>query len=102
MDSVALLEHGSVVDFCSTAAAVGATPPRRPEDADADLPVGDDMALALPGQVLPAEDGRVSAPAPPRQPSQSTASASWTGQPMRVNSLKRTDLRGAGGRSWEP
>src|SRR5690606_1857172 len=31
----------------------------RPEDADVDVPVGDHMALALTGRVLPAEDRRV-------------------------------------------
>ncbi|MFD1311894.1 sensor histidine kinase, partial [Streptomyces kaempferi] len=31
----------------------------RPEDADVDMPVGDHMALALSGRVLPAEDRRV-------------------------------------------
>ncbi len=32
---------------------------QRPEDADVDMPVGDHMALALSGRVLPAEDRRV-------------------------------------------
>ncbi|MGW7328157.1 ATP-binding protein, partial [Streptomyces sp. NPDC054840] len=59
MDSVALLERTSEVDSWTTAASVGATPPRRPEDADVDLPIGDHMALALSGRVLPAEDRRV-------------------------------------------
>lgn len=33
--------------------------PLRPEDADVDMPVGDHLALALNGRVLPAEDRRV-------------------------------------------
>ncbi|MGW2231862.1 sensor histidine kinase, partial [Streptomyces formicae] len=36
-----------------------ALPLDRPEDADVDMPVGDHMALALSGRVLPAEDRRV-------------------------------------------
>ncbi|MCJ1675862.1 sensor histidine kinase KdpD [Streptomyces sp. APSN-46.1] len=59
MDSVALLERTSEVDSWTTAASVGATPVSRPEDADVDLPIGDTMALALSGRVLPAEDRRV-------------------------------------------
>ncbi|GGN51296.1 hypothetical protein GCM10011579_006960 [Streptomyces albiflavescens] len=31
----------------------------RPEDADVDVPVGDHVALALTGRVLPAEDRRI-------------------------------------------
>ncbi|MEU8432725.1 hypothetical protein AB0F18_07365 [Streptomyces sp. NPDC029216] len=53
MDSVALLERSSVVDSWTTAASVGATPPRRPEDADVDLPVGDNMALTSPAGSCP-------------------------------------------------
>ncbi|MDX3751833.1 sensor histidine kinase KdpD [Streptomyces sp. AK08-02] len=60
MDSVALLERASDVDPWTCAGSVG---PRqavaRPEDADVDLPVGDHMALALSGRVLPAADRRV-------------------------------------------
>ncbi|WFB06997.1 sensor histidine kinase KdpD [Streptomyces sp. LX-29] len=63
MDSVALLERASDVDPWTCAGAVGATdgapPPVRPEDADVDMPVGENMALALSGRVLPAEDRRV-------------------------------------------
>ncbi|TVL92741.1 sensor histidine kinase KdpD [Streptomyces sp. SAJ15] len=63
MDSVALLERASDVDPWTCAGAVGATdgapPPVRPEDADVDMPVGEKMALALSGRVLPAEDRRV-------------------------------------------
>ncbi|RKT03316.1 two-component system sensor histidine kinase KdpD [Streptomyces sp. 3211.6] len=59
MQSVALLERGSEVDPWTTAASVGGSPVSRPEDADVDLPIGDTMALALTGRVLPAEDRRV-------------------------------------------
>ncbi|RPF29264.1 two-component system sensor histidine kinase KdpD [Streptomyces sp. Ag109_G2-6] len=59
MQSVALLERGSEVDPWTTAAYVGGGPVSRPEDADVDLPIGDTMALALTGRVLPAEDRRV-------------------------------------------
>ncbi|RSS24032.1 hypothetical protein, partial [Streptomyces sp. WAC05858] len=37
----------------------GTPAPERPEDAEVDMPVGDHMALALSGRVLPAEDRRV-------------------------------------------
>ncbi|WP_371658215.1 ATP-binding protein [Streptomyces sp. NBC_00280] len=60
MESVALLERKSDVDPWTCAGSVG---PRqvvdRPEAADVDMPVGDHMALALSGRVLPAEDRRV-------------------------------------------
>ncbi|WP_242579785.1 DUF4118 domain-containing protein [Streptomyces sp. MST-110588] len=61
MDSVALLERNSDVEPWTCAGRVGdlAKPLRRPEDADVDMPVGDHMALALSGRVLPAEDRRV-------------------------------------------
>ncbi|MFI0777182.1 ATP-binding protein [Streptomyces sp. NPDC021212] len=63
MDTVALLERESDVApwTCAGSAGgtAGATPPERPEDADVDMPVGDHMALALSGRVLPAEDRRV-------------------------------------------
>ncbi|MFF2505848.1 ATP-binding protein [Streptomyces sp. NPDC058067] len=59
MDSVALLERESDVDPWTRAASVGPHPLERPEDADVDMPVGDHMALALSGRVLPAEDRRV-------------------------------------------
>ncbi|MFC0598988.1 DUF4118 domain-containing protein [Streptomyces palmae] len=62
MDSVALLERASDVDpwtCAASAGAGGAPPPERPEDAEVDMPVGDRMALALSGRVLPAEDRRV-------------------------------------------
>ncbi|MGI5194320.1 DUF4118 domain-containing protein [Streptomyces sp. CA-288835] len=59
MESVALLERESDVDPWTCAASVGPQPPVLPEDADVDMPVGDHMALALSGRVLPAEDRRV-------------------------------------------
>ncbi|MEU3063994.1 ATP-binding protein [Streptomyces subrutilus] len=59
MRSVALLERAGETEPWSTAAAVGAHPAGRPEDADVDLPVGEHLALALTGRVLPAEDRRV-------------------------------------------
>ncbi|MER6771960.1 sensor histidine kinase KdpD [Streptomyces bacillaris] len=59
MESVALLERESDVDPWTCAGFVGPAPVARPEDADVDMPVGDNMALALSGRVLPAEDRRV-------------------------------------------
>ncbi len=59
MESVALLERESDVDPWTCAAGVGPRPLGRPEDADVDMPIGDHMALALSGRVLPAEDRRV-------------------------------------------
>ncbi|MEU2743392.1 ATP-binding protein, partial [Streptomyces sp. NPDC007095] len=60
MESVALLERASDVDPWTCAGSVGTrTVVERPEDADVDMPVGDHMALALSGRVLPAEDRRV-------------------------------------------
>ncbi|WP_314241789.1 sensor histidine kinase KdpD [Streptomyces sp. DSM 40907] len=59
MQSVVLLERTSEVDPWTTAASVGTGTVVRPEDADVDLPIGDNMALALTGRVLPAEDRRV-------------------------------------------
>ncbi|MFJ4966332.1 Sensor protein KdpD [Streptomyces sp. ADI96-02] len=59
MESVALLERTSDVDPWTCAGSVGPAPVTRPEDADVDMPVGDHMALALSGRVLPAEDRRV-------------------------------------------
>ncbi|MGW0710465.1 DUF4118 domain-containing protein [Streptomyces sp. NPDC002643] len=60
MESVALLERAGDMEPWTCAGSVG---PRavvdRPEDADVDMPVGDHMALALSGRVLPAEDRRV-------------------------------------------
>ncbi|WP_329148661.1 sensor histidine kinase KdpD [Streptomyces niveus] len=60
MESVALLERESDIAPWTCAGSVGpAERVERPEDADVDLPVGDHMALALSGRVLPAEDRRV-------------------------------------------
>ncbi|MET8570622.1 sensor histidine kinase KdpD [Streptomyces sp. NPDC004783] len=60
MDSAALLEREGDVEPWTCAGRAGLGPPvERPEDADVDIPVGDHMALALTGRVLPAEDRRV-------------------------------------------
>ncbi|MFE5510438.1 ATP-binding protein [Streptomyces sp. NPDC056529] len=59
MESVALLEREDEVEPWTRAASVGPHPAARPEEADVDMPVGDRLALALSGRVLPAEDRRV-------------------------------------------
>ncbi|GAA2251902.1 sensor histidine kinase KdpD [Streptomyces amakusaensis] len=64
MESVALLERESDTGPWTCVSSVGEARPSgrplaRPEDADVDMPVGDRMALALSGRVLPAEDRRV-------------------------------------------
>ncbi|MCL6731540.1 sensor histidine kinase [Streptomyces neyagawaensis] len=59
MESAALLERTSDVDPWIRAGSVGPRPAESPEDADVDMPVGDHMALALSGRVLPASDRRV-------------------------------------------
>ncbi|SOE31055.1 sensor histidine kinase [Streptomyces sp. OK228] len=59
MEAVALLERAGDVDPWTCAGSVGPRSPKRPEDADVDMPVGDHMALALSGRVLPASDRRV-------------------------------------------
>ncbi|MEU6170199.1 sensor histidine kinase KdpD [Streptomyces tanashiensis] len=59
MESVALLERLDETEPWSCVAVVGHRPCDRPEDADVDMPVGDHLALALTGRVLPAEDRRV-------------------------------------------
>ncbi|GGY73807.1 sensor histidine kinase [Streptomyces omiyaensis] len=59
MESVALLERTDGTEPWGHAATVGPHPALRPEDADVDMPVGDHLALALSGRVLPAEDRRV-------------------------------------------
>ena len=60
MESAALLERAGDHDpwTCAGRAGLGSAV-ERPEDADVDVPVGDHMALALTGRVLPAEDRRV-------------------------------------------
>lgn len=59
MDSVALLEREDDIAPWTCAGSVGPRQLARPEEADVDMPVGDHMALALSGRVLPAEDRRV-------------------------------------------
>ncbi|MEU3407807.1 sensor histidine kinase KdpD [Streptomyces sp. NPDC006670] len=59
MESVALLERGTDVDPWTCAGSTGRDPVGRPEDADVDMPIGENMSLALTGRVLPAEDRRV-------------------------------------------
>lgn len=60
MESAALLERAGDVEPWTCAGRSGGGPSvQRPEDADVDVPVGDHMALALTGRVLPAEDRRV-------------------------------------------
>ncbi|MEV0847163.1 sensor histidine kinase KdpD [Streptomyces sp. NPDC049954] len=59
MDSVALLERAGDLEPWAPAGSVGPQPAQRPEEADVDMPVGDHMALALSGRVLPAADRRV-------------------------------------------
>jgi two-component system sensor histidine kinase KdpD len=60
MESAAVLERTSEIDPWTCAGSVGSgAPTGRPEDADVDVPVGDNMALVLSGRVLPASDRRV-------------------------------------------
>ncbi|MGV9642926.1 ATP-binding protein [Streptomyces sp. NPDC003514] len=59
MESAALLERSSDIAPWTCAGRAGPHPARSPEDADVDMPVGDHMALALSGRVLPASDRRV-------------------------------------------
>ncbi|MEU0285701.1 MULTISPECIES: ATP-binding protein [Streptomyces] len=59
MESVALLERESDVAPWTCAGYAGLRPCATPDEADVDVPVGDHMALALSGRVLPAEDRRV-------------------------------------------
>ncbi|WP_030235146.1 MULTISPECIES: sensor histidine kinase [unclassified Streptomyces] len=60
MESAALLERASDVEPWTCAGRAGqGGPVERPDQADVDVPVGDHMALALTGRVLPAEDRRV-------------------------------------------
>ncbi|MEU6538594.1 sensor histidine kinase KdpD [Streptomyces sp. NPDC047000] len=61
MESAALLERGGGTApwTCAGRAGPGDRSLARPEDADVDVPVGEHMALALTGRVLPAADRRV-------------------------------------------
>ncbi|WP_042363906.1 sensor histidine kinase [Streptacidiphilus neutrinimicus] len=59
MESVTLLERPDEFAPWRTAGCIGPSPVTRPEDADVDVPVGDHLALALSGRVLPAGDRRV-------------------------------------------
>ncbi|MEZ0089584.1 ATP-binding protein [Streptacidiphilus sp. EB129] len=59
MESVALLERHEDFGPWNCEGAVGPHPVSRPEDADVDVPVGERLALALSGRVLPAADRRV-------------------------------------------
>ncbi|GAA2711518.1 MULTISPECIES: sensor histidine kinase KdpD [Streptomyces] len=62
MESVALLERASEVEPWTCVGSVVTGNGKqllRPEDADVDMPVSDNLALALSGRVLPAEDRRV-------------------------------------------
>ncbi|MFJ9647487.1 ATP-binding protein [Streptomyces sp. NPDC101206] len=59
MESVALLERDGDRESWRPAGSVGPHPAARPEEADVDMPIGEGMALALSGRVLPAEDRRV-------------------------------------------
>ena len=62
MTSVALLERdaeGSTPKSWRVVASSGPQPCLRPEEGDADVPIGDDLALALRGRTLAAEDRRI-------------------------------------------
>ncbi|GGJ56900.1 sensor histidine kinase [Streptomyces brasiliensis] len=59
LESVALLEREGDTAPWTCAGSVGLQPCQSPEDADVDVPVGDHMALALSGRMLPASDRRV-------------------------------------------
>ncbi|MFJ8722751.1 ATP-binding protein [Streptomyces sp. NPDC004166] len=60
MDAAALLERSSEVGPWTCAGSVGpGAAAERPEDADVEVPIGDHIALALSGRVLPASDRRV-------------------------------------------
>ncbi|WUD72694.1 sensor histidine kinase KdpD [Streptomyces sp. NBC_00510] len=59
MEAVSLLERASEHDAWTCAAGVGSRQCPRPEDADVEVPVSDNLSLALVGRVLPASDRRV-------------------------------------------
>lgn len=58
-ESAVLLERPDPLGPWHPVAVAGPHPPERPETADVDVPVGDTLALALRGRVLPAEDRRL-------------------------------------------
>jgi two-component system, OmpR family, sensor histidine kinase KdpD len=59
MESVALLERADDYAPWRCSGSVGPRPCLRPEDADAEVPVGDRVSLVLTGRALPAEDHRL-------------------------------------------
>jgi two-component system sensor histidine kinase KdpD len=59
MESVALLERSDDYGPWRCSSSVGPRPGLRPEDADAEVPVGDRISLVLTGRALPAEDHRL-------------------------------------------
>jgi two-component system, OmpR family, sensor histidine kinase KdpD len=61
LTSVALLEHadGTPADAWTTVACTGPDPCAEPDEADVDVPVTDDVHLALRGRALPAADRQV-------------------------------------------
>ncbi|WP_406270081.1 sensor histidine kinase KdpD [Actinacidiphila glaucinigra] len=59
MEAVSLLERAGEYDAWTCAAGVGSRQCLRPEDADVEVPVSDNLSLALVGRVLPASDRRV-------------------------------------------
>nr|BFD91233.1 sensor histidine kinase KdpD [Kitasatospora sp. Xyl93] len=58
-ESAALLERPDRLTAWAPVAAAGPRPPVRPEEADVDVPVGDNLALVLRGRVLPGADRRL-------------------------------------------
>ncbi|WP_406113691.1 ATP-binding protein [Kitasatospora purpeofusca] len=58
-ESAALLERPDPLGGWHPVATAGPRPPERPETADVDVPVGENLALALRGRVLPGEDRRL-------------------------------------------
>ncbi|MBD2900169.1 DUF4118 domain-containing protein [Actinomadura nitritigenes] len=59
LDSVTLLERTGDPPRWQVAATAGGRPCTAPEEGDTEIPVGDDLALALRGRPLPAGDRRV-------------------------------------------
>ncbi|GAB2730285.1 sensor histidine kinase [Kitasatospora kifunensis] len=58
-DAVALLERADEHSPWTCTAASGSNSPARPEEGDADVPLGENLALVLSGRVLPAADRRL-------------------------------------------